>query len=65
MSDPFRETYIVEANELLTELEAGLLQLEETPADKDTVGRIFGPCIPSRAPGRWWAGMKLRHSLTR
>jgi two-component system chemotaxis sensor kinase CheA len=41
MIDTFRETFIVEANELLAELEAGLLELEESPGDKNTVGRVF------------------------
>lgn len=41
MSDTFRETFIVEAHELLTELDAGLLELEESPGDKNTVGRVF------------------------
>jgi two-component system, chemotaxis family, sensor kinase CheA len=41
MIDAYRETFIVEAHELLTELEAGLLELEESPGDKNTVGRVF------------------------
>jgi two-component system, chemotaxis family, sensor kinase CheA len=41
MSDNFRDTFIVEAHELLAELEAGLLELEEAPEDKNTVGRVF------------------------
>jgi two-component system, chemotaxis family, sensor kinase CheA len=41
MSDTFRDTFIVEAHELLAELDAGLLELEEAPEDKNTVGRVF------------------------
>ncbi len=36
-----RETYRLEAYELLTELEASLLELEETPEDRELVGRVF------------------------
>lgn len=34
-------TYREEANELLTELETSLLELEETPEDTDLIGRVF------------------------
>ncbi len=37
----YRETYIEEASELLRELEAALLELEERPADSELVGRVF------------------------
>ncbi len=39
--DQAKETYREEANELLTELETALLDLEETPNDMDLIGRIF------------------------
>lgn len=35
------ETYREEANELLTELETSLLELEERPDDMDLIGRVF------------------------
>ncbi|HIJ95216.1 MAG TPA: chemotaxis protein CheA [Desulfuromonadales bacterium] len=34
-------TYREEANELLTELETSLLELEETPEDSELIGRVF------------------------
>jgi len=34
-------TYLEEANELLTELETSLLELEETPDDSELIGRVF------------------------
>jgi len=34
-------TYREEANELLTELETSLLELEETPEDTELIGRVF------------------------
>src|SRR6185369_12536073 len=34
-------TYREEANELLSELETSLLELEETPDDTDLIGRVF------------------------
>ena len=34
-------TYREEANELLTELETSLLELEETPFDSELIGRVF------------------------
>jgi len=34
-------TYKEEANELLTELEASLLELEEDPSDREIIGRVF------------------------
>ncbi len=34
-------TYREEANELLTELETSLLELEETPEDAELIGRVF------------------------
>ncbi len=39
--DPFQETFIEEARELLTELESSLLELETSPEDMETVGRVF------------------------
>ncbi len=39
--DQAKETYREEANELLSELETALLDLEETPNDMDLIGRIF------------------------
>jgi two-component system, chemotaxis family, sensor kinase CheA len=36
-----REAYREEAYELLTELEAALLELEEAPDDQDLIGRVF------------------------
>ncbi|MFO7987625.1 MAG: chemotaxis protein CheA [Desulfatiglandaceae bacterium] len=39
--DQHKEAYREEAYELLTELEAALLELEETPDDRDLIGRIF------------------------
>lgn len=35
------DTYREEANELLTELESSLLELEETPDDMELIGRVF------------------------
>ncbi|TAN44479.1 MAG: chemotaxis protein CheA [Nitrospirae bacterium] len=40
-TDQCRETYREEASELLTELETSLLELEESPEDKDLIGRVF------------------------
>lgn len=40
-ADRHRETYREEANELLAELETALLDLEESPEDRDLVSRIF------------------------
>ncbi len=39
--DKGREAFRVEACELLEELEASLLKLEENPDDKDLIGRVF------------------------
>ena len=39
--DSQKEAYKVEAYELLSELEASLLELEETPSDFDLVDRVF------------------------
>lgn len=39
--DQHREAYQEEACELLSELEAALLELEETPNDQDLIGRVF------------------------
>ncbi len=39
--DKHREVYREEAYELLSELEAALLNLEETPDDQNIVGRVF------------------------
>ncbi|MCL4490598.1 MAG: chemotaxis protein CheA [Nitrospirae bacterium] len=40
-ADKHRETFREEANELLTELETALLELEETPDDTELIGRVF------------------------
>ncbi|WP_027358247.1 chemotaxis protein CheA [Desulforegula conservatrix] len=39
--DIHKAAYQEEANELLTELEASLLELEETPDDMELIGRVF------------------------
>ncbi len=39
--DKHRETFKEEARELLAELEASLLELEERPDDADLIGRVF------------------------
>ena len=39
--DKHREAYREEATELLTELEASLLELEEIPDDAELIGRVF------------------------
>ncbi|MFZ0930205.1 MAG: chemotaxis protein CheA [Syntrophobacteraceae bacterium] len=41
MIDQLREVFKSEAADLLAELEAGLLELEEKPGDRDAVGRVF------------------------
>ncbi len=41
MMDQHRETYRVEATELLSDLETALLNLEKTPDDEELVGQIF------------------------
>ncbi|MEI7670661.1 MAG: chemotaxis protein CheA [Deltaproteobacteria bacterium] len=41
MTDTHKEAFREEARELLVELEASLLELEETPADADLIGRVF------------------------
>ncbi len=41
MMDIHREAFREEARELLGELETALLELEETPDDMETVGRVF------------------------
>ena len=41
MMDNFKETFKVEAFELLAELEAALLELEMSPGDTATIGRTF------------------------
>jgi two-component system chemotaxis sensor kinase CheA len=41
MMDKHKEAFREEARELLVELEASLLELEETPADTDLIGRVF------------------------
>ncbi len=41
MNDAHRETYKEEARELLVELENALLELAETPDDKDIIGKVF------------------------
>lgn len=40
-TDKFRDAFREEAKELLTELEAGLLELEERPDEMEVVGRVF------------------------
>lgn len=39
--DNFKQTFIEEAYELLTELESSLLELESNPEDMEMVGRVF------------------------
>ena len=39
--DKHSQVFLEEAAELLTELESALLELEESPEDKDLIGRIF------------------------
>jgi len=39
--DRHKEAYREEAYELLSELETALLELEETPGDKELIGRVF------------------------
>ncbi len=41
MIDQLRETFKSEAADLLAELEAGLLELEEKPEDRNAIGRVF------------------------
>lgn len=41
MMDKHKEAFREEARELLVELEASLLELEQTPADADLIGRVF------------------------
>jgi len=41
MTDTYKEAYIEEANEHLLELEASLLELEETPNDRELIGKVF------------------------
>ena len=41
MKDNYREVFKEEAGELLAELESSLLDLEETPQDIETIGRVF------------------------
>ena len=41
MTVDHREAFVEEAHELLAELENSLLELEETPDDKELVGRVF------------------------
>ncbi len=41
MMDKHREAYREEAYELLSELETALLEMEETPDDRNLVGRVF------------------------
>jgi two-component system chemotaxis sensor kinase CheA len=41
MMDQHRQTFKEEAYELLAELELSLLELEESPEDMETVGRVF------------------------
>ncbi|RMG88862.1 MAG: chemotaxis protein CheA, partial [Candidatus Dadabacteria bacterium] len=41
MSDAYREVFLQEAGELLTELEEVLLELEQSPDDMDLVARAF------------------------
>ncbi|MHB9098460.1 MAG: Hpt domain-containing protein, partial [Syntrophales bacterium] len=41
MMDKHREAFREEAQELLAELEAALLELEQAPADENLIGRVF------------------------
>lgn len=41
MMDNHRQTFIEEAFELLSDLEAALLELEEDPLDSELIGRVF------------------------
>ncbi|MBI1920536.1 MAG: chemotaxis protein CheA [Geobacter sp.] len=41
MIDRYRQAFLDEAEELLAELELGLLELEQSPADMELVGRVF------------------------
>src|ERR1700756_5647644 len=41
MMDIHAQTFILEPKELLTELEASLLELEEVPEDAELIGRVF------------------------
>ncbi len=40
-TDKHKEAFREEANELLTELETALLELEETPGNEELIGRVF------------------------
>ena len=39
--DSNRQAYLEEAQDLLSELESALLELEERPSDQDLVDRVF------------------------
>jgi two-component system, chemotaxis family, sensor kinase CheA len=41
MTDQLMETFKLEAADLLAELEAGLLELEEKPGNRNPIGRVF------------------------
>ncbi|MBF0507254.1 MAG: Hpt domain-containing protein, partial [Nitrospirae bacterium] len=41
MADAHKETYREEALELLSELEASLLEMEERPDDQELISRVF------------------------
>src|SRR5215475_2405965 len=40
-AEQFRQSFREEAGEIVVELEAALLALNETPSDSDLVGRVF------------------------
>ena len=64
MNDRHKQAFIEEARELLAELEAALLELDQARDDLEAVGGLSGRCTPSKGPGRCSALTISPHSPT-
>ena len=60
MESPGLEEFVEEVDEILQDLEQGILQLEAQPRKKSLVDRIFEICIPSREVQGWLCRQNLR-----
>ncbi|MBF0337383.1 MAG: chemotaxis protein CheA [Nitrospirae bacterium] len=59
--DKGREIFTEEANELLTELETSLLELEETPTDEELIGRVFRAMHTIKGSGAMFGFEDIAH----
>ncbi len=61
MMDRHRQAFIEEANELLSDLESSLLELEKSPGDLDLVGRIFRAMHTIKGSGAMFGFDEVAH----